>query len=120
MRGPALILAIGAQLFRYHQYEPGVYLPDGAALIAVTSDPQEAASAPVGDAIVGNIHATLEALAKNVRQSDRPLPTPQARPERAQISQAPLLPEAVFDVIAATAPSNAIYLNESTSTTDFL
>jgi benzoylformate decarboxylase len=30
------------------------------------------------------------------------------------------LPDAVFDVIAATAPSDAIYLNESTSTTDFL
>jgi benzoylformate decarboxylase len=31
-----------------------------------------------------------------------------------------LLPEAVFDVIAATAPRDAIYLNESTSTTDIL
>jgi benzoylformate decarboxylase len=31
-----------------------------------------------------------------------------------------VLPDAVFDVIAATAPRDAIYLNESTSTTDFL
>jgi benzoylformate decarboxylase len=31
-----------------------------------------------------------------------------------------VVPEAVFDIIAATAPSDAIYLNESTSTTDFM
>src|SRR5580700_5160310 len=115
-----LALVIGAPVFRYHQYEPGKYLPDEAELISVTSDPQEAARAPVGDAIVGNIYATLQALADSVRRSDRPSPTPQARPAPAKIGPAPLLPEAVFDVIAATAPSDTIYLNESTSTTDFL
>ncbi len=120
LSGHDLILVVGAPVFRYHQYEPGAYLPEGAELIAVTSDPQEAARAPVGDAIVGNIHATLQALADNVRRSDRPSPTPQARPAPAEIGPGPLLPEAVFDVIAATAPSEAIYVNESTSTTDFL
>jgi benzoylformate decarboxylase len=120
LSGHDLVLVVGAPVFRYHQYEPGAYLPEGTELIAVTSDPQEAARAPVGDAIVGNIHATLQALAENVRQSDRPSPTPQARPGPAEIGPGPLLPEAVFDVIAATAPRDAIYLNESTSTTDFL
>ena len=120
LSGHDLILVIGGPVFRYHQYEPGAYLPEGAELIAVTSDAQEAARAPVGDAIVGDIHATLQALADNVRQSNRPSPTPQARPAPAQIGPGPLLPEAVFDVIAATAPSDAIYVNESTSTTDFL
>jgi benzoylformate decarboxylase len=74
----------------------------------------------VGDAIVGDIHAALQALAVNMRQSDRPSPTPLARPARAEILPGSLSPEAVFDVIAATAPTNAIYLNESTSTTNFL
>jgi benzoylformate decarboxylase len=120
LSGHDLILVVGAPVFRYHQYEPGPYLPEGAELIAVTSDPQEAARAPVGDAIVGNIHAALQALADDVHQSDRPSPAPPARPAPAEIGPGPLLPEAVFDVIAATAPSDAIYLNESTSTTDFL
>jgi benzoylformate decarboxylase len=120
LSGHDLILVVGAPVFRYHQYEPGVYLPEGAELIAVTIDAQEAARAPVGDAVVGDIHATLQALANNVRQSDRPSPTPQARRVPAEIGPGPLLPEAVFDVIAATAPSDAIYVNESTSTTDFL
>ncbi len=120
LSGHDLILVVGAPVFRYHQYEPGAYLPEGAELIAVTSDTQEAARAPVGDAIVGDIHATLQALTENVRQSNRPSPTPQARPAPAEVRPGPLLPEAVFDVIAATAPSDAIYVNESTSTTDFL
>ena len=93
--------------------EPGVgfplYLPEGAELIAVTSDAQEAARAPVGDAIVGDIHATFQALADNVRRSDRPSPTPRAKPVPAEIGPGLLSPEAVLDVIAATAPSNAIY-----------
>jgi benzoylformate decarboxylase len=120
LSGHDLILVVGAPVFRYHQYEPGAYLPKGAELLAVTSDPQEAARAPVGDAIVGNIHATLQALADNVRQSHRPSPAPQPRPAPGEIGSGLLSPEAVFDVIADTAPRNAIYLNESTSTTDFL
>src|SRR5271155_251023 len=115
LSGHDLILVVGAPVFRYHQYEPGSYLPEGAELLAVTSDPQEAARARVGDAIVGNIHATLQALADNVRQSHRPSPTPQPRPAPAEIGPGLLSPEAVFDVIAGTAPRDAIYLNESTS-----
>ena len=120
LSGHDLILVVGAPVFRYHEYEPGAYLPKGAELIAVTSDAQEAARAPVGDAIVGDIKATLQALVDNVSQSVRPSPTPQARPTPAKIGPGPLLPEVVFDVIAAAAPSDAIYVNESTSTTDFL
>jgi benzoylformate decarboxylase len=118
--GHDLILVVGAPVFRYHEYEPGAYLPEGAELIAVTSDAQEAARAPVGDAIVGDIHATLQTLADNVSQSGRPSPMPQARPRPAEIAPGPLSPQAVLDVIAGTAPSDAIYVNESTSTTDFL
>jgi benzoylformate decarboxylase len=118
--GHDLILVVGGPVFRYHEYEPGAYLPEGAELIAVTSDAQEAARAPVGDAIVGDIHATLQTLADNVSQSGRPSPMPQARPRPAEIAPGPLSPQAVLDVIAGTAPSDAIYLNESTSTTDFL
>jgi benzoylformate decarboxylase len=120
LSGHDLILVIGAPVFRYHEYEPGAYLPEGAELIAVTSDPQEAARAPVGDAIVGDIHATLQALADNARQSDRPSPTPPVRPTPRDIGPSPLSPETVLDVLGATAPSDAIYLNESTSTTKMM
>ena len=120
LSGHDLILVVGAPVFRYHEYEPGAYLPEGAELIAVTFDAQEAARAPVGDAIVGDIRATLQALADNVGQSDRPSPTPQPRPAPAEIGPGLLCPEAVLDVVAAISPSDAIYLDESTSTTSFL
>jgi benzoylformate decarboxylase len=74
----------------------------------------------VGDAIVGDIHATLQALADTVRRSDRPSPAPLERCPPAEIGRGPMSPEAVFDVVAATAPSDAIYVNESTSTTNVL
>lgn len=120
LTGHDLVLVIGGPVFRYHVYEPGTYLPEGAELIAVTADPQEAARAPVGDAIVGGIQEALAALTDNVRQSYRPLPAPQPRPAPVKIASGPLLPEAVFDVLAATAPNDAIYVNESTSTTDVM
>src|ERR1700747_686335 len=107
LSGHDLILVVGAPVFRYPEYEPGAYLPEGAELVAVTSDAQEAARAPVGDAIVGDIHATLQALADNVRQSDRPSPAPPARPAPGEIGPDPLSPETVLDILAATAPSNA-------------
>lgn len=120
LAGHDLIVVFGAPVFRYHQYEPGAYLPDGAELVAVTTDPQEAARAPVGDAIVGDINTVLLALADGVRQADRPLPAIREKPERAPISTGLLSPEAVLDIVDAEAPSDAIYLNESTSTTNFL
>ena len=120
LSGHDLILVVGAPVFRYHEYERGAYLPEGAELIGVTFDADEAARAPVGDAIVGDIHAVLQALADNVDQSGHPPPAPQARPAPAEISAGPLSPEAILDIIAAIAPDDTIYLDESTSTTNFL
>src|SRR5215470_8287164 len=54
LRGHDLILVFGAPVFRYHEYVPGAYLPEGAQLVFITSDPAEAARAPVGEAIVAN------------------------------------------------------------------
>ncbi len=120
LAGHDLILVIGAPVFRYHEPDPGPYLPGGAELIVVTSDPQEAARAPVGDAIVADVNAALEAVADRVHQAERPPPAANAGPAPVEIGPGPLPPEAVFDVVAATAPREAIYVNESTSTNNSL
>lgn len=116
LAGHDLVLVFGAPVFRYHQYDPGAYLPPGAALLAVTCDPQEAARAPMGDAIVGDIAQILRALSHRVAVADRAMPLPIARPEPASVDR--MSPEAVFDAIDAHAPDDAIYLNEATSTLD--
>ena len=44
-------------VFPYYPYIPGPPLPEGAALVAITSDPDEAARAPMGDALVADLGA---------------------------------------------------------------
>ena len=58
--GHDVVLVIGASVFRYHQFEPGLLLSEGSEVFSVTCDPQEAARAPMGNAIVADIRLTLE------------------------------------------------------------
>jgi thiamine pyrophosphate-dependent acetolactate synthase large subunit-like protein len=70
-----LILVVGSSVFPYYPYIPGPLLPEGAKLAAITSDPDEAARAPMGDAIVADVKLTLEALLEAVAESSRPAPS---------------------------------------------
>jgi benzoylformate decarboxylase len=103
-------------VFRYHQFAPGDYLPAGAELVHITCDPGEAARAPMGDALVGDIFLTLEAMVESVRTSAQPMPEALPRPAPRAAEAGPLHPETVFDVIDELAPDDAIFVKESTST----
>ena len=118
LTGHDLILVFGAPVFRYHEYVPGAYLPEGAQLVAITSDPAEAACAPIGEAIVADPRLVLCQLAGAVAPSDRPMPHPRLRPEAATDRTVPLSPETVFDVLNEVKPAEAIIVNESTSNTE--
>lgn len=116
LSGHDLIIVVGGPVFRYHQYDPGQYLPVGAELLSVTCDPLEAARAPMGDAIVGGIAETLEALAATVTQAGRDWPELLSRPARADAAMPSV--DAIFDAIDELTPADTIYLNEATSTLD--
>ena len=118
LTGHDLILVFGAPVFRYHEYVPGAYLPEGAQLVAVTSDPAEAARAPIGEAIVADPQLLLCQLAAAVAPSERPLPQPRLRVEPATDRTVPLSPETVFDVLNEVKPDEAVIVNESTSNTE--
>jgi benzoylformate decarboxylase len=62
-----LVLAVGTSIFPYYPNIPGALLAPGTELVAVTSDPDEAARAPMGDAIVADAALTLAALAQAVQ-----------------------------------------------------
>src|SRR4029450_13226795 len=79
--GHGLILVVGSSVFPYYPNIPGPLLPEGAALVAITSDHDEAARAPMGDAIVADVALTLEALLDEVGEADRPLPEARPAPE---------------------------------------
>jgi benzoylformate decarboxylase len=62
LRGHDLIIVVGAQVFRYYPYVAGDYLPEGAELLQITSDPYDAAAAIVGDSLLADAKLALEAL----------------------------------------------------------
>jgi benzoylformate decarboxylase len=62
LAGYDLVLVAGSSVFPYYPNLPGDFLPEGAELVAITSDPDEAARAPMGDAIVADVALTLRAL----------------------------------------------------------
>jgi benzoylformate decarboxylase len=116
--GHDVVLVIGAPVFRYHQYVPGSYLPAGAHLVQITADPQEAARAPMGDAVVADVKEALAQLADAVAVSSRrPLPPLPDFPEPTK-GQGFVHPEELFALLRQHAPADAVYVNESTSTSD--
>jgi benzoylformate decarboxylase len=62
LTGYDLVLVAGSSVFPYYPNIPGDFLPEGAELVAITSDPDEAARAPMGEAIVADVALTLRAL----------------------------------------------------------
>jgi benzoylformate decarboxylase len=112
-----LIVVVGAPAFRYHQFDPGEFLPPGAELLHITSDPAEATRAPMGRALVGDLGAVLEAVLELLPDADRPMPEPRPLPGAPAERPDGLPPELVFSVLDAETPDDVVYVKESTSTT---
>lgn len=110
LTGHDLIVVAGSPVFPYYLNLPGPILPDGARLVLITDDPDEAARAPVGDALLGDPALALRALVRHCTPSDRAAPGARTPPG----SPATIADE-VFDVLAAALPADAVVVNESPS-----
>ncbi|MER7015448.1 benzoylformate decarboxylase [Saccharopolyspora sp. NPDC000359] len=117
LREHDLIVVVGAPVFRYHQFVPGEYLPAGARLVHLTSDPGEAARAPVGEALVGDVKDALSRLADAVTPGLRPQLPPLPQHPAAGSAGDRLHPEELFALLREHAPKDAVYVKESTATT---
>ena len=116
LQGHDLVLVAGSSVFPYYPNIPGPLLPEGTRLIAITSDPDEAARAPMGDAIVADVALTLEALAEIVEESDRE--PPQARPPaEAMPDSDPLNPSHAMAALTEALPDEGIVVLESPAST---
>jgi benzoylformate decarboxylase len=111
-----LILVAGSSVFPYYPHIPGPLLPAGARLVAITSDPDEAARAPMGDAIVADVRLTLEALLEQVPESSRPAPEPNEGPQEIPAAD-PLNSSTVHSALAEVIPEDAIVVLESPAST---
>jgi benzoylformate decarboxylase len=109
-----LVLVVGAPVFTYYPYIPGPVLPDDTELVLVTDDPDEAARAPAGDAIVADVRLTLEALLAEAEASDRPPPPARPGPEPPPDSE-PLAAAAAMAALGEVLPPEAVVVNESPS-----
>jgi benzoylformate decarboxylase len=116
LEGHDLILVLGSSVFPYYPYIPGPLLPDGAKLVAITSDPDEAARAPMGDALVADVKLTLAALLEEVPESDRPVPEPNPGPQEIPPGD-PLNSSTVHTALAEVFPEDGIVVLESPSST---
>jgi benzoylformate decarboxylase len=116
LEGHDLILVVGSSVFPSYPYIPGPLLPEGARLVAVTSDPDEAARAPMGDALVADVKLTLEALVEAVPESSRPGPEPNPGPQEIPPTD-PLNSSTVHTALGEVLPEDAIVVLESPSST---
>ena len=108
------MLVVGAPVFTYYPYIPGPVLPEGTSLVLVTNDPQEAARAPAGDAIVADVALTLEALLAHAETPDRPPPEARPAPELPPDSS-PIAAAAAMAALGEVLPAEGIVVNESPS-----
>lgn len=118
LAGHDLVLVLGAPVFRYYPLIPGPYLPEGTRLIHITNDPDEAARAPVGDAIIADPRAAAEALLARVGAADRPAPAPRAPVPAVEPAAAPLTPEALWATVGGNAPVDTLWVTEAGSNED--
>jgi benzoylformate decarboxylase len=119
LAGHDLILVVGSSVFPYYPYIPGQLLPDGATLVQITNDPSEAARAPMGEAIVGDVAAALHTLVELLGSSQREAPQPRSAPsETAEATEGePLSGSAAMAALADAWPTDGIAVLEAPSST---
>ena len=118
LAGHDLVLVVGSSVFPYYPNIPGDFLAEGTSLLAITNDPDEAARAPMGDAIVADVALTLRALVLELEgfSCEREQP-----PTRVEFEVPPagdqLSGGEVHGVLAELFPTDGIVVLESPSST---
>lgn len=116
LRGFELAVVIGATVFRYYPYVAGPVLPPGCELLHITNDPNDAASAFVGDSLLGDAKLALEGLVDLVDAgTSRVPPKPLDRPRTLVTPSTPMTAADVFAALSELRPDDAIVVQESPS-----
>jgi benzoylformate decarboxylase len=116
LEGHDLVLVAGSSVFPYYPYIPGPLLPEGTALVQITSDPSEAARAPMGTAIVGDVALALARLVELLGPSERPAPEPRPLPGD-PVEADPMSGSTAMAALADVWPEDGIAVVETPSST---
>ena len=79
-----VIVALGAPVFTYHIEGFGPHIPPSAELFQIVEDPELAAWAPVGTALVGSVRAAVDALLQHGAAPTRTPAQGRAAPARVE------------------------------------
>jgi benzoylformate decarboxylase len=109
-----LVLALGAPVFPYHVEGFGPHIPEGSKLYQLTSNPDLAAWAPIGTAIVTNLKSGVAALLAGLPQSERPASSPHREPPPS-LPVGRLSDKYLLQRIAALRPPGAVIVEEAPS-----
>ena len=115
-----LVLVAGSSVFPYYPNIPGDFLAAGTELVMITSDPDEAARAPIGDAIVADVALTLRALANAMTDPPTRDAPPAREPAEAAPESDPMSPSTACASLAAALPQDGIVVLESATSTNAL
>jgi benzoylformate decarboxylase len=116
LAGHDLILVAGSSVFPYYPNIPGPLLPEGARLVVITNDPDEAARAPMGDALVADVRLTLEALVAALPATERSAPEARPAPDEVELTD-PLNASTAMRALGEVFPDNGIVVLEAPSAT---
>lgn len=111
-----LVLVVGSSVFPYYPYLPGPLLGENTELVQITSDPDEAARAPMGNAIVADVKLTLAALNGALGETDRPAIEAWPGPVRMEETD-PLNPSTVMNTLKQVIPDDAVIVLEAPTST---
>lgn len=109
-----LVLVLGAPVFRYYGYVPGPTVSPETRIFHVTDDPEEAARAPAGASVVGDVALAMRHLLGLVSETDRPHP-PSSPPLQIPEAKTPLPVEYVLHALDEHLPELAIVVEETPS-----
>jgi benzoylformate decarboxylase len=116
LKGHDLVLVIGSSVLPYYPYIPGDLLPSGATLVQFTSDPGEAARAPMGEAVLGDVGLAIAGLLELAGDCERELPP--LRPQPGEPGKAdPISGSTAMAALADAWPADGIVVVETPSST---
>jgi benzoylformate decarboxylase len=111
------VLAAGAPVFRQYNYEPGLMVTPGTAVIVVTNDSDEALRSAATLSVIGDIPATISEVADTVRavSKARTAVPPRRTPPPAPTGDEPLRASHVMAALAELLPADTIVVEETPS-----
>jgi benzoylformate decarboxylase len=108
-----LVLVLGGAAFTYHAEGFGPHAPEGARLVQLTNDPNQASWIPDGTAIVTNLKAGIADLLAGPAPAKRTASL--ARTVPSALAAAPLTDAYLLQRIAALRPLNSVIVEEAAS-----